>query len=274
MDNQAQKYIEILIPATIYEVEFCSLMAGSETHWGRDSAFLAGSRCEIWMEIFIITGQKGNKTVNYGRWTEKCKTNSGLMRNSAHAHLLFSALWIPGPLSDQKWMQSGSEDSCYEIIKLFGLGQCFLAAQEGVLWYCIAVNWVLVTHQWNSKSKVDSILIKNILYKFRSGPSAFDKLICTIDRIQFVDICNYFWPQIQMCHDRGHVGHKKTRMGIQFSWSGLNLISSRRWKCQPHSQEIIRSKFVSGVIIKPQLPFPLTRHWPRPGSVYCGKIKR
>ena len=146
-------------------------------------------------------------------------------------------------------MQSGSEDSCYEIIKLFGLGQCFLAVQEGVLWYCIAVNWVLVTHQWNSKSKVDSILIKNILYKFRSGPSAFDKLICTIDRIQFVDICNYFWPQIQMCHDRGHVGHKKTRMGIQFSWSGLNLISSRRWKCQTHSQEIIRSKFVSSVVI-------------------------
>ena len=28
-------------------------------------------------------------------------------------------------------MQSGLGDSCYEIIKLFGLGQCFLAAQEG-----------------------------------------------------------------------------------------------------------------------------------------------
>ena len=51
----------------ICEIEFCSLRAGSETHWGRDSAFLAGPRCEIWMEIFIITGQKGNKTVNYGR---------------------------------------------------------------------------------------------------------------------------------------------------------------------------------------------------------------
>ena len=30
-------------------------------------------------------------------------------------------------------MQSGCGDSCYEIIKLFGLGQCFLAAQEGVV---------------------------------------------------------------------------------------------------------------------------------------------
>ena len=145
-------------------------------------------------------------------------------------------------------MQSGSWDSCYEIIKLFGLGQCFLAAhRREVLWYCIAVNWVLVTHQWNSKSKVNLILIKNILYKFRSGPSAFDKLICTIDRIQFVDICNYFWPQIQILCVGQH--KKKTRMGIQFSWSGLNLISSRRWKCQPHSQEIIRSKFVSSVVI-------------------------
>ena len=167
----------------LWLVSYCNteLWLDSETHWGRVPAFLAAPRCEIWMEIFIITGQKGNKAVNYGRWTEKCKTNSGLMRNSAHAHLLLSD-WAQAFVRP-KINANGVGRLLLWNYKAIWIRAELFDGQGRVLWYWIAVNWVLVTHQWNSKSKVNLILIGNILYQFRIGPSAFDKLICTIDQI-------------------------------------------------------------------------------------------